>query len=69
MEPGWIWFLSFVSFRTQSQLDGAFLQVIQIAQGLEYLHGQSIVHGDLRGVSTLLRDNYQLFHPFSSQTC
>ena len=27
------------------------MQVKQIAPGLEYLHGQSVVHGDLRGVS------------------
>ena len=45
------------------------LQVIQISRGLEYLHGQSIIHGDLRGVSTLLRVIINTFHPSGSQTC
>ncbi|KAJ7737947.1 kinase-like domain-containing protein [Mycena metata] len=31
---------------------------LEIAQGLEYLHSMSIVHGDLRGNNILISDNY-----------
>ncbi|KAJ7148694.1 kinase-like domain-containing protein, partial [Mycena crocata] len=30
--------------------------LLQIAQGLEYLHSQSVVHGDLRGTNILIDD-------------
>jgi serine/threonine protein kinase len=30
------------------------LQLAEIADGLAYLHGESIIHGDVRGVSIYL---------------
>ncbi|KAJ7128247.1 kinase-like domain-containing protein [Mycena filopes] len=32
------------------------LQLLEIAQGLEYLHSMNIVHGDLRGTNILISD-------------
>ena len=30
-----------------------FLQLVDVAQGLEYLHGLNFIHGDLKGVRQL----------------
>jgi serine/threonine protein kinase len=32
------------------------VQVLEIAQGLDYLHSMNIVHGDLRGANILISD-------------
>ncbi|KAF7308499.1 hypothetical protein HMN09_00698900 [Mycena chlorophos] len=35
-------------------------RLLEIAQGLSYLHSQSVVHGDLRGSNILVDDNWQV---------
>lgn len=47
------------------------LQLLEIAEGLSFLHGQQIVHGDLRGVrflSFVIACHIDLSHAFPSQT-
>jgi serine/threonine protein kinase len=35
-------------------------QLLEIAQGLVYLHSQDIIHGDLRGANILVDDNWHV---------
>jgi len=43
----------FVSSWTLSKPDEYLHQICEVAQGIDYLHLQNIVHGDLRGVRVI----------------
>ncbi|KAF8344393.1 hypothetical protein F5887DRAFT_1283258 [Amanita rubescens] len=36
-------------------------KMLQVAQGLEYIHSEGVVHGDIRGANILLDDNLRLW--------
>ena len=31
------------------------MESLDVAQGLEYLHGEEIIHGDMKGVSVMMK--------------
>ena len=35
-----------------------FLQMLEVAQGIQYIHSEGVVHGDLRGVMILPEEQY-----------
>lgn len=45
-KPGW---LSESSFRNQYLTDNIFFQLLDVAEGLDYLHTNHTTHGDLKG--------------------
>ena len=45
---------SYITDASPSVLLNICLQLVEISQGLQYLHEEGIVHGDLRGVSMVL---------------
>jgi len=50
----------FVSLNCNALDKTIIIQVKQIAIGLEYLHAQSIIHGDLRGVSATIWSSFRI---------
>lgn len=47
--------------------NGNFAQILQTARGIEYLHSQSYVHGNLKGVRSLFMLNAQWIKIFLDQ--
>src|ERR1700735_1057913 len=60
--PSWIWFQ--VLFSISGPSDTVLKQVRQITRGLEYLHRQSVIHGDLRGVSSPILHHSECYNLF-----
>ena len=52
--------LVFVSLNCNTLDKTIIIQVKQIAKGLDYLHIQSIIHGDLRGVSATIWSSFRI---------
>lgn len=51
MTRNWTWSLPFLTMQCAMLIKVYFTQVKQITRGLYYLHTESVIHGDLRGVS------------------
>jgi len=37
------------------------IQLLEVAEGLDYLHSEGVIHGDLRGVNTIASVSFK--HP------